>query len=467
MKLADVSKQYAEEGTPMGTEDLKSCKISMPDDVKFIIERLEASGYPAYAVGGCVRDSLLGRAPADWDIATAALPTEVISAFKGKRVVPTGIKHGTVTLVLGKKNYEITTYRIDGKYSDGRRPDWVSFTDNIKEDLARRDFTINAMAYNGKDGLVDCFGGAADLKRRVIRCVGGADERFAEDYLRMIRAYRFSAVLNFDIDEDILKSVKANKKKLLDISAERIRTEFDKLFLTDSFGRIKAFFEDLGEVLFPELMRLKDIPQINRYHCYDAYNHTLQVIYNTEPNILMRLCALFHDMGKADTLRIDADGITHFYGHAAKSADIALKIMKRMKYDNALIAAVTTIVREHNFDAKKSRVELKYMIKRLGADTVRLLLEFAEADMKGKSKYAMERKLPRLKNSSDLLEEIIKLKEPCTIKSLALNGEEVMKILGIGAGKEVGAVLERLLDAVIYDPSNNTKEILTDMLSND
>lgn len=438
--------------------------IELPNDVKYIIDTLEDAGFEGYAVGGCVRDSLMGHTPGDWDITTNAKPEAVVDVFSGKRVLPTGIKHGTVTLFIKKIPYEITSYRVDGGYSDGRRPDSVTFTSEITEDLSRRDFTVNAMAYSHKRGMVDPFGGGADLTGRLIRCVGKAEERFGEDYLRMLRAYRFSATLGFALDAEIVSAVAKLKERIHGISAERIRIEFDKILLSGNHAAILAFFRDMGEVLFPEVAVLDGIPQRNKYHYLNVYGHTMEVLRNTELKLFMRLTALFHDTGKALTMTVDENGDTHFKGHAAVSREIAGDILKRLKYDNNTIDNVTTLVNEHSFDVRKDRTGVKRLVNKLGETQTAALFRFAVADTMGKNHTAQASRLPYLYEDIRLLGEITREKEPCNIGDLAINGGDVMAALGVKPGKRVGEELNYLLEQVVNDPSLNRRDILLTLL---
>jgi len=438
--------------------------ITIPKTVAQIIGTLEAGGFEAFAVGGCVRDSILGREVSDWDITTNATPEEVSKVFAGKRVLPTGAKHGTVSLMLKGAAYEITTYRIDGNYSDGRRPDTVRYTNDLNDDLSRRDFTINAMAYNPRTGLADPFGGAEDIKRRLVRCVGTPDERFGEDYLRMMRAYRFAAVLGFDIEPEIRHAVKKNREKITRIAAERIRVELDKLILSGSHDAFLIFMEDLGSVLLPEITRLKDVPQKNPYHHLDAYDHTMEVFKYAENELTQKLCALFHDTGKAEVMVIDENGETRFPGHAEVSREIAYAVLKRLKYDNYRIQAVTAIVRMHNVAKQLSRFAVKRRVHNRGANLTRQLYTFALADCMGKNSFAQETTLPVLHANIALLEDVLASGEPIHMTELAVNGYDVGKALGIRSGEAIGDALGYLLERVQEDPALNEREALLNIL---
>lgn len=438
--------------------------MTLPREVEEIIETLEKSGYEAYAVGGCVRDFLCGREISDWDVTTNATPDAVAAVFKGRNVVPTGVKHGTVSLMLRGAAYEITTYRVDGRYLDGRRPESVSFTGDLREDLSRRDFTINAMAYNPRTGLLDLFGGADDIKRRVVRCVGTPAERFGEDYLRMMRAYRFAAVLDFDLDPSIRDAVALRKNKILDIAAERLRAELDKLMLSRAHDRFLLFMSDLGGALFPEVECLKEITQANAYHDQSAYDHSMEVFRHAKPDLTHKLCALLHDTGKADTKTVNAAGETSFKGHAELSEKIALAVLRRLKYDNARISAVTAIIRAHSAYKQLTRPGAKRVLMRMGPNLARELYHFAIADCHGKTPAAKHLLLPALTANLSLFDDIQTSGEPVTLRDLAINGDDVAKALSTPPGKAVGDALSILLDQVHKDPTLNKREILLEIL---
>jgi len=306
-------------------------KIQMPQEVHRILDILSFYGYDGYIVGGCVRDSILNKTPNDWDICTNCTPEKMLEVFSCFKVIPTGLKHGTLTVVINGQNYEVTTYRIDGEYINGRHPEQVEFTNNLKEDLKRRDFTINAMAYNTKEGLIDYYGGITDIFNKKIRCVGNPFERFSEDYLRMLRAIRFSAQLGYSLDAETLKEIKKLSKNIIDISEERIREELNKILMADipSRGLKLLSSTDLLKYIIPELEMCVGFQQHNPNHDKDVFNHILSVVDNTEKDLILRLAALFHDIGKPETFSLDEDGVGHFYKHHLKSSDIADEVMKR------------------------------------------------------------------------------------------------------------------------------------------
>ena len=439
-------------------------KIEIPSSVADIITRLGRAGFEAYIVGGCVRDSLIGRPVHDWDITTNARPHDIKAVFAAARKIDIGERHGTIAVKSGKDYHEVTTYRIDGAYGDGRRPDDVSFTNDVKEDLRRRDFTINAMAYNKTAGLVDFFGGLDDVKAGVVRAVGDAFERFDEDYLRIMRAYRFAAVLGFNLDKTLRKAAKAGKQNLHNIAVERVQTEFTKILLADDFDKIEMFFEDCGDALFPEITRLLGFAQNNSYHYLDVYNHSMCVLRNTPAVITQRLAALFHDTGKYETRTTDDKGVHHFYGHPKISYNIAEKTLKHWRFDNNTIGRTLDIIKYHDVEAKPEKRLLKRLLNKLGEDLARDVLVFQIADNTAKSQLAKDYKLQDVIQAKQMLEEIIAAKEPFKTSDLAIDGRDVMEILGIAPSAAVGQHLHRLIEHVLDNPEINTREGLIGLL---
>lgn len=433
-------------------------KITLPENVKFIINKLEAAGYEAYAVGGCVRDSILGREPNDWDITTSAKPLETKALFK--KSFDTGIKHGTISVLLGRDIYEVTTFRIDGEYEDSRHPKEVTFTADLKEDLLRRDFTINAMAYNPSVGLVDLYGGAEDLQNHIIRCVGTPHDRFSEDALRIMRAVRFAAQLNYDIEDKTAEAIKELAGTLKNISAERIQTELVKLVTSGHPEFLKKAWElGITKVILPEFDRAMESEQNNPNHAYSVGEHTLKVMQNVPPDKVMRLAALFHDLGKVDTKTTDEQGVDHFYGHPEVSAQIAAGVFNRLKFDNDTKTKVCRLVETHDWFIGAVPSHIRRYINRIGEDYFPMIFEFNKADVLAQSNFNREEKLKDL----DLLKEAyIKVKEAgdcVNIKDLAITGSDVIKE-GVPAGPEVGRILKALLEEVLDDSSKNTKEYL-------
>ncbi|MBU5677610.1 CCA tRNA nucleotidyltransferase [Alkaliphilus sp. MSJ-5] len=438
-------------------------KIQMPQEVHRILDILSFYGYDGYIVGGCVRDSILNKTPNDWDICTNCTPEKMLEIFSCFKVIPTGLKHGTLTVVINGQNYEVTTYRIDGEYINGRHPEQVEFTNNLKEDLKRRDFTINAMAYNNKEGLIDYYGGITDIFNKKIRCVGNPFERFSEDYLRMLRAIRFSAQLEYSLDAETSKEIKKLSKNIVDISEERIREELNKILMTDmpSRGLKLLSSTDLLKYIIPELEMCVGFQQHNPNHDKDVFSHILSVVDNTEKDLILRLAALFHDIGKPETFNLDEDGVGHFYKHNLKSSDITEEVMKRLKYDNKSIEQVVILVREHMSRYEKLRVKnTKKFINRVGIGNIERLFKLQIADINGSNKRDGVSKIFELKNE---VERILNEKQPLSIKDLEINGYDLIQ-LGIPQGKQVGTVLNELMEIILENPELNRRDILTEIV---
>ena len=363
--------------------------IQIPEQANIILEKLQASGHEAYVVGGCVRDALLGREPHDWDITTSALPQEVKKVFT--RTVDTGLKHGTVTVMIGREGFEVTTYRVDGVYEDGRHPKEVTFTPNLREDLQRRDFTINAMAYSPAGGLVDLFGGREDLENGIIRAVGDPMQRFSEDALRIMRAVRFSAQLGYEIEPGTFHAAQTLAPTLNRISSERIRDELEKTIMSDRPDYLrKAREAGITRQFLPEFDLCMETPQVNPHHCYTVGEHTLKGLTLIRRDKILRLTMLFHDIGKPASRTTDEKGIDHFYGHQEKSADMALDILKRLKYDNNTIRQVTTLVRYHDLAVRLTAPKVRKAVVKVGEDLFPLFLEVKQADLLAQSTYMRE-----------------------------------------------------------------------------
>ena len=433
-------------------------RIQLPDKVHNIINTLEEAGYEAYAVGGCVRDSILGREPDDWDITTSAKPEETKHLFP--RTVDTGIKHGTVTVLLGGEGFEVTTYRIDGTYEDGRHPTEVTFTANLKEDLRRRDFTINAMAYNDRSGLVDLYGGLADMENRVIRCVGDAGERFDEDALRMLRAVRFSAQLGYRIDEATGEAVRALAPNLQKISAERIQAELVKLVTSPHPDYLRNAYElGITAQILPEFDLCMETPQRHNHHCYDVGEHILHSMLGVEADKVLRLGMLFHDIGKPQTLTIDPDGTTHNKKHPFEGEKITRKVMRRLKFDNDTTDKVTKLVLYHDYDIAPTEAGVRRAVNRIGEDIFPMIFTVRRADIAAQSDYMREEKLAKVAHIEKLYREILARRDAVTVKDLAISGNDLIAE-GMPPGRQIGETLSALLERVLDDPSLNTKEIL-------
>ena len=431
--------------------------MQLPGSVEKIIHTLEQAGHEAYAVGGCVRDALLGLEPDDWDITTSAEPEEVKALFH--RTIDTGIKHGTVTVRMDGKSFEVTTYRIDGKYEDGRHPEEVTFTKSLEEDLKRRDFTINAMAYNDSTGIVDLFGGQDDLREKMIRCVGDPLERFSEDALRMMRAVRFAAKLDFSIEEETKKAISELKDNLSKVSAERIQVELTKLITSDHPEQLRTLYETgLTSVFFPEWDVAMECEQNTKHHCYTVGEHSIVVMQHVRADKVMRLAAMLHDIGKPVVKRTDKKGHDHFQGHPQMSEVMAGKILRRLKYDNDTIKKVCMLVRYHDERPALNPRSIRRCMREMNLDFDDLF-ELKRADIAGQSDYMHEEKLAAVDKFEKLYHENLESGNCTDKKQLAVNGGDLIKA-GVDKGPEMGRVMEKLLDDVIDEPSANTKETL-------
>lgn len=437
-------------------------KIQLPKEVNNIIQTLTDAGFEAFAVGGCVRDSILGRIPEDWDITTSAKPQQVKALFK--RTIDTGIQHGTVTIMKNGVGYEVTTYRIDGEYEDSRHPKNVEFTENLVEDLKRRDFTINAMAYSHQVGLVDEFGGIEDLKNKVIRCVGNATNRFEEDALRIMRAIRFAAQLGATIDEDTMDAIKKLSANLSNISAERIQVELNKLITSDHPELMMLAYElGVTQIIMPEFDDTMGVEQANIHHCYDVGTHTIVSLKNIPNDKVLRLTMLFHDMGKVHTKTVDEAGVNHFHGHNYVSEKIARSILTRLKYDNNTINMVTKLVRYHDERIPPNDVDVRKAIVEMGRDVLEILPFVQRADALAQSEYNREEKLNRIEEVKKVFSQILERGDCTSLAMLALKGKDVMD-LGVKQGKAVGEILHILLEKVVVVPALNDREVLKNIV---
>ena len=435
-------------------------KIELPRKVVLIIKNLQRHGYDAYAVGGCVRDSILNRKPEDWDITTSAKPEQVKRIFR--RTVDTGIEHGTVTVLIGKDGFEVTTYRVDGLYEDGRHPKEVTFTSRLEEDLKRRDFTINAMAYNDDERLVDAFGGMRDLNYHLIRCVGDPKERFSEDALRILRAVRFSAQLAFPIEPETAEAIKSLAPNLEKISAERIQAELVKLLVSDHPERIQDACElGITKVVLPEWDDMVGVKHNTPHHKYDVAAHTVHALQNVKNDKVLRLTMLFHDMGKPVMKTTDENGRDHFKGHAIASEQIAKTVMKRLKFDNDTIRKVTKLVAYHDYRMEPTGANVRRAMHEIGVELFPYYLAVRLADTKAQSSYERRGKLENIIQIRELYRNALRNKECVTLKDLAVTGTDLIN-LGIAPGKKLGTLLNELLDMVIEDPAWNQKGKLCD-----
>lgn len=434
--------------------------IQMPEKVKYIIETIQAAGFEAYAVGGCVRDSILGRVPDDWDITTSAKPEQVKELFR--RTVDTGLQHGTVTVMIDKEGFEVTTYRIDGKYEDGRHPTEVTFTVSLEEDLKRRDFTINAMAYNEQTGIVDIFGGMEDIEKKMIRCVGNPEARFGEDALRIMRAVRFSAQLGYEIEEMTKEAIVKLAPTLKQISAERIQVELTKLLVSPNPEYIRIAYEmGITKVILPEFDKAMECEQNTKHHCYTVGEHTIQALKQVPADKIYRLGMLLHDIGKPETKTTDKADVDHFYGHPIKGEEMAKSILRRLKFDNDTIYKVSKIVRyhDHGNNVTPNHKNIRKAIYKMGEDVFLYMYEVGRADILAQSEYKRQEKLANLQLWKERYAEIKEAADCLSLKDLAVTGRDLIDA-GVEPGPKLGEILTAMLEEVLEDPSKNTKEYL-------
>ena len=438
-------------------------KINIPTAANELIHTLHNHGHSAYVVGGCVRDSILGRKPNDWDICTSATPNEMLEIFKDRKIIETGLQHGTVTVVVNGEPYEITTFRIDGEYSDNRRPDTVTFTDKLVEDLRRRDFTINAMAYNDTEGLIDPFNGLEDIKYQKIQCVGSAKDRFGEDALRILRAIRFASQLEFVMIPETLYEINQQYKNLENISIERINSEFCKIASSSDFCVQMVLFQDVFALFIPELKDMFNFPQNNPYHDYDVFGHTIHAVEHCDSeDLAVRLAVFFHDIGKPHSYQDGEDGVRHFKGHGRVSAEITDNIMKRLRFDNETRNNVVELVYYHDATFEIGKKYVKRWLNKIGEEQFRRLLEVRKADILGQKPNFEQSRIDKVNNIEQILEEVLQEDECFSLKDLAVNGKDLMGI-GYKSGRQLGAALQGLLDCVIGEEVNNNREELLEL----
>lgn len=433
--------------------------IHIPEQVDMILKRLEADGYEAFCVGGAVRDSIMGIAPGDWDITTSALPEETRKVFADFKTVDTGLKHGTLTVIIDHKPYEVTTYRIDGEYNDNRHPETVSFTRNLKDDLARRDFTVNAIAYNPRCGIVDHYGGQDDIYNSIIKTVGDPDRRFNEDGLRIMRALRFSSVLGFPIEKETADSVHRNKELLKNISAERINIELTKLLCGKNVFNILMEYSDVLSVVIPEIAPAVGFKQYGKKHAYDVWEHICHTVDTIPDDRILRLTMLLHDLGKVPTHKLNDKGDSTFKNHAFVGGEMVREILTRLKFDKKTINRVSFLVGNHDFEPPESKIDLKKHLKTKTPDDIRTLLTIKKSD-----RGALSESYRDISEGTALtlrwLKEIEENNECCRISDLAVNGNDLSE-RGI-TGEDIGKTLNELLDMVIEGKIPNTK---TDLLT--
>lgn len=435
----------------------ESYNAKIPKDAIEIIRCIEQAGHEAYVVGGCVRDMLMDRQPNDWDITTSAKPEEIKKIFK--RTYDTGIKHGTVTVILHDEHFEVTTYRIEGEYKDYRRPEKVDFVEDITLDLSRRDFTMNAIAYHPERGFIDPYEGLKDIKRGCIKSVRGAKERFTEDALRILRAVRFAAQLGFEIEPQTLRGIEACKELLRHISKERIRDEFLKICVSSRPGYIKLLHQyGLMTYIIPDFDRAFEVPQQHPHHIYNVAEHTLVSMENVAPTVRLRLTMLLHDLGKIETRTTDKHGVDHFYGHPKRSEEMAKRILKELKLDNCMIKEVSLLVYYHDYHIRHTinKVYVKKMLMQMGPELYEDLLRVQLADAKAQNLEKLQMKQESVEKQRRLMEEVLAQHEPYQKSMLAITGADLIKI-GLPRGKAIGNLLDKALHKVIHEPEFNEK----------
>lgn len=441
--------------------------MTLPDGAQLLIDIIEADGSEAFAVGGCVRDYLMQRPCDDVDITTSATPDVVEKILQKNhiRFIETGLKHGTITAVLNNETYEITTYRTDGKYNDNRHPDEVEFVSSIDKDLARRDFTVNAMAYNDSKGIVDLYGGRSDIKDRLIRTVGDADTRFREDALRIMRALRFASVLSFDIEPKTGDAILANKDLLENVSAERLFTELSKLLLGDNVYNILSEYREVIAVVIPELREIFDVPQNTKWHIYDVWHHTCKAVESAPRDVALRLTMLMHDIGKARCRVTDPNGVDHFFGHQRVSAEMTEPVLRRLKVSNEIYDRVMALVPIHDAHISTDKRRIKKWLSKTGEDILFDLVEVKKSDKLAQNPQLTDRELDNLDITKQLIQTIIDEGEPFLVKDMNINGNDLIS-LGL-QGRQIGEALDYLLEMVISGEIENKKEILVEKIKND
>ena len=432
---------------------------SVPKQVSQALEALWAAGFAAYPVGGCVRDGLLGKTPLDWDICTSARPEETAALFAPFRVVETGIKHGTVTVLIDGRAMEITTFRTEQGYADGRHPDEVAFVRRLDDDLARRDFTVNAMVYDRDGSVIDLFGGQADLAAGLIRCVGEPSRRFGEDALRILRALRFAAKLDFQVEPKTADAVHRQRELLLKISPERIFAELRGLLCGVAAGRVLREFSDVIFTVLPELAPEYNFRQHSPYHIHDVWTHTTMAVNAVPPEAALRLAMLFHDAGKPETYFLDDQGVGHFYGHADVSAAIADSALRRLRCDNATRQEVVFLIRHHDAPPPQTEKSARRLLIKLGEDACRKLISCWRADSSDRADDVRERNLAAFSQTERLMEDILARESCFSLRDLALSGKDLLA-LGMTPGPDVGRTLEALFREVTEKGVSNDRETL-------
>ncbi len=435
-------------------------KFEIPTGAQKILQTLTDAGHEAYLVGGCVRDLLRRVEPHDWDICTSARPEETEKCFAGRRIIETGLKHGTVTVLEDGEPYEITTYRTEGPYSDSRRPDYVEFVSSLEADLARRDFTMNAIAMGLDGSLRDPFGGGADIEAGLIRCVGEPAHRFREDGLRVMRALRFAAVLGYGIEKRTAQAIHENRHMLEHVAAERINVELCKLLVGANVSEILRQYPDVFCQFWPQLGTLVTLEQNNPWHCWGGWEHTIHAVEATPADLILRLTMLLHDIGKPSCKSTDEKGIDHFYGHPSISAKLADEMLRGLKFDNRTRERVVTLVEYHDVQIPNRERSIRKWLSRLGPETFFQLLEVKRADGMGQAYELVKNRLTELEDMKAKAEEIVAQGQCFSLKDLAVNGRDVIAA-GVTPGPEVGRVLNGLLEQVISgEVPNEQKDLL-------
>ena len=439
-------------------------KFDIPAGARQVLQALTAAGHEAYLVGGCVRDLLRGVEPHDWDICTSALPEETERYFAGQRIIETGLKHGTVTVLVDGEPYEITTYRTEGPYSDSRRPDYVRFVPDLTEDLVRRDFTMNSIATDLDGNLRDPFGGAMDIKAGLIRCVGEPDQRFQEDGLRVMRALRFAAVFGYEIEAQTARAVHENRAMLDRVAAERINVELRKLMVGQSVGNILRQYPDVFCQFWPQLGPLVGLEQHNPWHCWGGWEHTIHAVEAAPADVTLRLAMLLHDIGKPACKSTDEQGINHFYGHPAVSAKLADEMLRALKFNNKTRERVVLLVERHDVQIPPKGQVIRRWLNRLGPEAFSQLLEVKRADNMGQAPEKVRSRLAELDVINSKAEQILAEGQCFTLKDLTVNGRDVIAA-GIEPGPKVGQVLSELLEQVLSRNVPNERSALLKLLS--
>lgn len=434
----------------------------IPKQIIKAIRLLNEHNYEAYLVGGSVRDLLQAKIPADFDLTTSATPEQNMRVFSEYQTIPVGLKYGTIKVIIDQMPVEITTYRVEQGYSDHRHPDTIKFSTDLKQDLSRRDFTINALAFHPEEGLVDPFSGYHDLNNKIIRTVGQPEERFSEDALRILRALRFASSLNFAIDQNTKIAIKSHQLLLKNIAVERINQEFSQIMVSSNINSILTEYRDLFAVFIPELRKSFDFEQRNPYHAFDVFRHTVEVISNTPPQLDLRLAALYHDLGKPDTFSIDDQGIGHFYNHPKKSAQIARTNMQELKFEKKLIDTVETLVLYHDYPLELDKTILKRRLHKFGEKMLDKLITLKKADTMGKAKTIQTEQVAYLNEISLMIDQIVRTKPALQITDLEIDGNDAIR-LGL-QGPEIGRALGEIFELVLTEQLENKRKPLLEVL---